>query len=285
MAQMMPAPRGTLAFATPALFASASPSIAPPSQIARPVVVVPDAIEAEVGRRVPFAVKLHTVEHVPDGAMFRISSLPSYAGLSAGLPLEAGTWLIDPLAAASLSLTVYSMQAEPNIVSIDLLDKDGELIASAHTLLSVSLAEAVVPVQKSRNTLIAQPAVAERIDEVPMVRPVAASSLAAVSASSRSKAQPAIKVSAPVTRRPPVVASKPRATATVRLAKAESRSAPRSAVRPSAPKPAEPQTAATILASSGKAETQNLSAPKERQPPPWASAWQRSALGVLSSGP
>ncbi len=298
---------------------AAAPLMAVPHAIEQRAATIDVAgeIEAPVGHAVPFPLDVSLNERA---TQVRISDLPPYAGLSAGVPEESGAWLVDAEAALGLRMTAYAAQSGPQDVSIEWLDADGKPLATAHTRVTVSAAAAnqqpVIAAPAAIATLFASEdktnasaaAEAPVVEATPIIAPrpirVTAGTAAtlpanpvevAADAEAKAVAAPVKVINAgakPVAAPVKVIKAEPQpAPAPVKIVKAEPKPTPAPVkITAAEPKPAvsRPAKRARTESAGAVAPTQiaavapSPSLPQQRLP--WSNSWMRSTLGMGPSG-
>ena len=255
------------AFAAPALWPA----------LRRPTLEVAEAVEVKVGSAAPMPVR---IDGFDDAAAVRVRYLPAYAGLSAGVPQDGGSWLIDPAAARQLQLTAYAVSEAPQDVTVEVLDGAGRTLAATRTRMvfvdgkTPSPARTTVAAEASMPAAPVQPRspiVINSVATIPLEVP-----RATPAARPNQHVEPA-----------PEVAAKPAPTRS-RVAKRTTEPT-QAAVEPPAPPPVvaaapTPKPPSTFF---GLFQSASPTAPSAtaQQPSSWLARWHRSALGMNQSGP
>jgi hypothetical protein len=103
----------------------------------------PAEIEAPAGGGVPFAIALDGTEALPARSVVAIGGLPRGATLSAGRPYGDGEWNLRADEAGGLRLALAGVAAGESTLRLRVIAPDGEIVATAETILTVTANPAV----------------------------------------------------------------------------------------------------------------------------------------------
>jgi hypothetical protein len=246
----------------------------------------PDAsILVDVQAQVVIGQSLHLPVSMQPGlvergaTVIRVSNLPPYTGLSAGIPQTNGDWLIAPEAAKDLRLTVYAVLNRPQDITFDALDASHNSLASAQATITTveqrsedpaatRSVPAPMPVLVAapslvERTLTEKPAASQPMRFVPIANPVSNSQRERVAA----RAQPPAKPQSATVKAIPVTGKAKPAKPDKQAALVQRRAA--KPVGKTQIPPKSTQTAVLVTAPVAKDNSLN-----------WSNNWQRSTLGM-----
>jgi hypothetical protein len=139
---------------------SLEPKTAPPkTQIERPsvVMVVPDTLQAVLGKEIPFSIAINPAGPLPPRAIITVDGMPESSIFSAGRPYGETGWTFRPDEIAD-NLRLIPSKAGSADLHIELLTAEGVSIASASTHVDITA--------NPRVTLVTRPDESGRIDEL-----------------------------------------------------------------------------------------------------------------------
>jgi hypothetical protein len=139
---------------------SLEPKAAPPKpEIERPsvVMVVPDTLQAVLGKEIPFRIGIDPAGPLPPRAIITVDGIPESSTFSAGRPYGETGWSFRPDEIAD-NLRLIPSEAGSSDLHIQLLTADGVSIASASTHVDVTA--------DHKSTLVSRPEESGRIDEL-----------------------------------------------------------------------------------------------------------------------
>ena len=102
----------------------------------------PDALDAEAGGEIPFAVALDHAEALPARSVIAIAGLPHGATLSAGRPYGEAEWNLRTDEIGYLRITLPKAASGESRLRVKLVAPDGEILAGTETVLKVAAASA-----------------------------------------------------------------------------------------------------------------------------------------------
>jgi len=139
---------------------SLEPKAAPPKpRIQRPsiVMVVPDTLQAVLGKEIPFRIAIDPAGPLPPRAIITVDGIPESSTFSAGRPYGETGWSFRPDEIAN-NLRLIPSKAGSSDLHIQLLTADGVRIASASTHVDVTA--------DHKSTLVSRPEESGRIEEL-----------------------------------------------------------------------------------------------------------------------
>jgi hypothetical protein len=100
----------------------------------------PDALDAEAGSEIPFAVTLDHSGALPARSVIAVAGLPHGATLSAGRPYGESEWNLRTDEIGDLRITLPKAASGESKLRVKLVAPDGEILAGAETVLKVAAA-------------------------------------------------------------------------------------------------------------------------------------------------
>jgi hypothetical protein len=131
---LSPAAKASLASTAPVLEGVQSKQAAAVGAIA---LTAPDALDAEAGSDIPFAVTLDHAGALPARSVIAIAGLPHGATLSSGRPYGEAEWNLRTDEIGDLLITLPKAATGESRLRVRLVAPDGEILAGAETLLKV----------------------------------------------------------------------------------------------------------------------------------------------------
>jgi hypothetical protein len=128
-------------------------------EIERPpvVMVVPDTLQAVLGKEIPFRIAIDPAGPLPARAIITVDGIPEGSTFSAGRPYGETGWTFRPDEIAD-NLRLIPSKTGKSDLHIELLTADGVSIASASTHVDITT--------DPRATLVTRPEESGRIDEL-----------------------------------------------------------------------------------------------------------------------
>jgi len=133
----LPAAKASLAGTTPAPAQAQSTQAA---QVGALALTAPDALDAEAGGEVPFAVALDHAGSLPARSVIAVAGLPHGATLSAGRPYGEAEWNLRTDEIGDLWITLPKAASGESRLRVKLVAPDGEILAGTETVLKVAAA-------------------------------------------------------------------------------------------------------------------------------------------------
>jgi hypothetical protein len=119
--------------------------------------VVPDTLQAVLGKEIPFRIGIDHAGPLPPRAIITVDGIPESSTFSAGRPYGETGWSFRPNEIAD-NLRLIPSKAGSSDLHIQLLTADGVSIASASTHVDVTA--------DHKSTLVSRPEESGRIDEL-----------------------------------------------------------------------------------------------------------------------
>ena len=132
-----PAAKASLAATAPAPERAQSKQAAAVGALA---LTAPDALDAEAGGEIPFAVALDHAGALPARSVIAIAGLPSGATLSAGRPYGDAEWNLRTDEIGDLRIALPKAASGESKLRVKLVAPDGEILAGTETTLKVAAA-------------------------------------------------------------------------------------------------------------------------------------------------
>jgi Bacterial SH3 domain len=133
----LPAAKASLAGTTPAPDRVQSTQAAAVGALA---LTAPDALDAEAGGEIPFAVALDHAGSLPARSVIAVAGLPHGATLSAGRPYGEAEWNLRTDEIGDLRITLPKAASGESRLRVKLVTPDGEILAGTETVLKVAAA-------------------------------------------------------------------------------------------------------------------------------------------------
>jgi Bacterial SH3 domain len=133
----LPAPKASLAATMPAPDPAQSNQA---GQVGALALTAPDALDAEAGGEVPFAVALDHAGSLPARSVIAVAGLPHGATLSAGRPYGVAGWILRTDEIGDLRITLPKAASGESRLRVKLVAPDGEILAGTETVLKVAAA-------------------------------------------------------------------------------------------------------------------------------------------------
>ena len=133
----LPAAKASLAGTTPAPEQVQSTQAA---QVGALALTAPDALDAEAGGEIPFAVALDHAGSLPARSVIAVAGLPHGATLSAGRPYGEAEWNLRTDEIGDLRITLPKAASGESRLRVKLVAPDGEILAGTETVLNVTAA-------------------------------------------------------------------------------------------------------------------------------------------------
>ena len=135
----LPAAKASLAGTTPAPEQVQSTQAA---QVGPLALTAPDALDAEAGDEIPFAVALDHAGSLPARSVIAVAGLPHGATFSAGRPYGEAEWNLRTDEIGDLRITLPKAASGESRLRVELVAPDGEILAGTQTVLKVAAASA-----------------------------------------------------------------------------------------------------------------------------------------------
>jgi Bacterial SH3 domain len=133
----LPSSKASLAATTPSPGRAQSTQAAAVGALA---LTAPDALDAEAGGEMPFAVALDHAGSLPARSVIAVAGLPHGATLSAGRPYGEAEWNLRTDEIGDLRITLPKAASGESRLRVKLVAPDGEILAGTETVLKVSAA-------------------------------------------------------------------------------------------------------------------------------------------------
>jgi hypothetical protein len=132
-----PAAKASLASTLPVPDGAQSKQVAAVGPLA---LTAPDALDAEAGSEIPFAVTLDHAGALPARSVIAVAGLPHGATLSAGRPYGEAEWNLRTDEIGDLRISLPKVASGESKLRVKLVAPDGEILAGAETVLKVAAA-------------------------------------------------------------------------------------------------------------------------------------------------
>jgi hypothetical protein len=100
-------------------------------------IFVPSAIYAEASEALPFFVNIDPRQSVPPDSVLYVHGLSPAASLSEGHRVSADVWVVPIVGLSNLEIHAAAGLSQRSDLTLMLIRADGELLAKAHTVLSI----------------------------------------------------------------------------------------------------------------------------------------------------
>jgi hypothetical protein len=148
----LPAAEASLAATVPAPNSAQSRQVAAVGPLA---LTAPDALDAEAGSEIPFAVTLDHSGALPARSVIAVAGLPQGATLSAGRPYGEAEWNLRTDEIGDLRIALPKAASGESKLRVKLVAPDGEILAGAETTLKVVAASHPEPADPAEGQALA----------------------------------------------------------------------------------------------------------------------------------
>lgn len=109
-----------------------------PANSTEPRLKLSGTVRGPVASMVPIPLSIENRDQLDGHAFVVVTNVPEHAALSAGKPIDVGTWIVPAREAANLAIISYTLPAPRQKLLIDLLTEDGKVLSRAQALLEIA---------------------------------------------------------------------------------------------------------------------------------------------------